>query len=67
MKQLVINNVIAEPDSDFLASRAREQAVHIRSIYRRFGHLKIVEVPLFPHEIRGLERIEEVERALFRQ
>jgi arsenite-transporting ATPase len=66
VKRLVINNVIAAPDSGFLASRAREQADHIRFIHEKFGHLKLVEVPMFPHEIMGLERVREVERVLFR-
>jgi len=66
VKQLVINNVIGAPDSRFFASKAREQANYIRFIHERFEHLKILEVPMFPYEIRGLGRIREVERVLFR-
>jgi arsenite-transporting ATPase len=63
--RLVVNNVVRSPDSDFLASKAREQAGHLGFIHDRFSSLEVVEVPMFPHEIRGVERIREVERVLF--
>jgi arsenite-transporting ATPase len=66
VKQLVVNNVITEPDSDFLATKAREQEKYIKFMHEKFAELKMVEVPMFPHEIRGIDRIREVERALFR-
>jgi arsenite-transporting ATPase len=66
VKQLVVNNVIGESNSDFLVAKAREQTSHIRHIHERFARVRIVEVPMFPHEISGVQRLKEVERVLFR-
>lgn len=66
VKRLVINNVVSSRDSVFLETKAREQAEYIRFIRTMFDQLSIVEVPLFPHEIRGLGRVGEFEQALFR-
>ena len=64
--QLVINNVIKEVgSSNFLQSKADQQKEHLEHLYHRFQGIKIVEVPLFPHEIKGIDRLREVERSLF--
>lgn len=65
--QLIINNVVKAPDSDFLATKAREQAKYIKFLHERYGNLKITELPLFPHELVGLELLKEAEGILFRQ
>ena len=34
-------------------------------IYKHYANLKIVELPLFPQEVKGLARLREVARILF--
>jgi len=64
--QLVINNVIKEVgDSSFLRAKAEQQKEYIEFLYRRYQGMRIVEVPLFPHEIKGIDRLGEVEKSLF--
>ena len=64
--QLVINNVIKEAgDSGFLQAKADQQKEYIELLYRKYQRMRIVEVPLFPHEIKGIDRLREVERSLF--
>jgi arsenite-transporting ATPase len=63
--QLVINNVVKAPDSDFLATKARGQEEYIRHLRERFSRLRIVELPLFPNEVKGLDRLEPVALILF--
>jgi arsenite-transporting ATPase len=64
--QLVINNVIKEiGGSSFLQARADQQRGYIERLYRQYSGMKIVEVPLFPHEIKGLERLRKVGEYLF--
>ena len=64
--QLVINNVIKEVgDSSFLQAKAAQQKEYIELLYHRYQELRIVEVPLFPHEIKGIDRLREVEKSLF--
>jgi arsenite-transporting ATPase len=65
VRQLVVNNVIKADGSDFLALKAGEQRSYLESIYERYSDLPIVEIPMFPHEIKGLSRLEEVARVLF--
>jgi len=64
--QLVINNVIKEVgDSGFLQAKADQQKAYIDQLYRRYSEMKIVELPLFPHEIKGLDQLRLVEECLF--
>jgi arsenite-transporting ATPase len=65
-EQLVINNVIKEAGtSSFLQSKADQQKEYIDLLHRQYKAMRIVEVPLFPHEIKGIDRLKEVERSLF--
>lgn len=64
--ELVINNVIKEiGGSSFLQARADQQRGYIERLYQKYAGIRIVEVPLFPHEIKGLERLRKVEEYLF--
>jgi arsenite-transporting ATPase len=64
--QLVINNVIKEiGGSSFLQARADQQRGYIERLYQKYAGIRIVEVPMFPHEIKGLERLRKVGEYLF--
>jgi arsenite-transporting ATPase len=64
--QLVINNVIKEiGGSSFLQERADQQRGYIERLYRQYSQMKIVEVPLFSQEVKGLERLRKVGEYLF--
>lgn len=65
VKQLVVNNVIRAKDSDFMVLKAGEQGRYLEAIYDRYSDLPIVEIPMFPYEVKGLSRLEEVSRVLF--
>jgi len=65
VKQLVINNVIRARDSEFLVLKARQQDRYLEAIYGRYSGLPIVEIPMFPYEVKGLSRLEEVSGILF--
>jgi len=66
--QLVINNVIRDVGgSDFLKARAEQQQTYIELLHRSYSAIGIVEVPLFPHEIKGVDRLRKVELSLFGQ
>ncbi|MBA7660161.1 hypothetical protein ES703_68160 [subsurface metagenome] len=65
VQQLIINNVVKAPDSDFLKTKAGQQQAYLKHIYDRYSHLKIVELPMFPYELKGLERLREVGEILF--
>ena len=65
VKQLIVNNVVNAPDSNFLKTRAQEQSKYLNYIHQRFGYVKITELPMFPHELKGFERLKEAGDALF--
>ncbi len=65
-EQLTINNVIKEiGNSTFLKSKADQQKQYLELLYGKYSHLQIVEIPLFPHEIKGVDRLRLVETQLF--
>jgi anion-transporting ArsA/GET3 family ATPase len=65
-EQLTINNVIKEiGNSTFLKSKADQQKQYLELLYGKYSHLQIVEIPLFPHEIKGVDRLCLVEKYLF--
>ena len=65
VEQLIINNVIKTIDSEFLVAKAGQQRKYIEMIHDRFCHLKIVELPMSPYEIKGLARLKWIETNLF--
>ena len=65
VQQLIINNVVKEKSSDFLLTKAKQQKNYLDVIYQRYSDLQIVELPMFPYELKGLDRLREVEKILF--
>lgn len=65
VQQLIINNVVKEADSDFLLTKARQQENYLETIYSKYSHLEVVELPMFPYEIKGVGRLREIEKILF--
>lgn len=60
VEDLIVNNVITTADSPFLAQKAAQQQEHLRQLRQRYCQLPITEIPLFPQEIRGVERLRQV-------
>lgn len=65
IEQIIINNVVEEPDSAFLRIKREQQQGYIQLLHDRFDSIEMVEVPLFSQEIKGVERLREVEKSLF--
>ncbi len=65
VKQLIVNNVIKADSSEFLKMKAAQQRKYLDMIYQRYGHLNIIELPMRPYEIKGVERLKEVATNLF--
>ncbi len=66
VRHLIINNVVKARDSDFLLTRARQQQGYLEHIHETYADMKIVEIPMFPYELKGLERLREVGKVLFK-
>jgi arsenite-transporting ATPase len=64
ISRLIVNNVVGVTDSPFLAQKRRQQQEYLEQLRERHGDVPIVEIPLFPQEIRGVERLQTVGRLL---
>jgi arsenite-transporting ATPase len=59
-KQIIINNVMASDGCEFCKKRKAGQLPYLQTINDTFSGLNRVEVPMFPHEIKGLEALKEL-------
>jgi arsenite-transporting ATPase len=64
VKRIIVNNVVSEPDSEFLRIKAEQQQVYLRHIHTEYNHLDILELPMFPQEVRGPQKLEEFYKIL---
>jgi arsenite-transporting ATPase len=65
VRQLIVNEVVVSPDSDFLNRKSKQQQKYRQFLHKSYGTMKISEVPLFPQEVKGLPRLNEVCSVLF--
>lgn len=61
---LIINNVVKSNGSEFLHLKSEQQRPYIEKIRSNFPKIAIIEIPFYPFEIKGLERLEELARRL---
>ncbi len=65
VQQLIINNVIKADNSEFLKAKANQQKKYLDHIHTRYAEIPMIEVPMFPYELKGWDRLKEVEKILF--
>ena len=66
IRYILVNNVIQNPDSDFNRQRMEMQRPYIQMLRDEYGDdREIIEVPLFPYEIKGVQRLRELEQVLY--
>ena len=64
VKQMIINNVVKTQDSDFWQSKAGQQRHYLDALHDKYSDLPITELPLFPYELKGMSRLQEVAKIL---
>jgi arsenite-transporting ATPase len=62
---LIINNLIRDRNSPFLEERAEQQKKYVKLLKKRYACINITELPMLAHEIKGLERLDEMATFLF--
>ncbi len=67
IQRLVINNVITDTSSEFLFAKASQQKGYIDILHNKYPNIEMVELPMFPHEIKGVYRLREIQAGLFNQ
>jgi len=66
VNHLIVNYVIQEADCDFHRIRKEMQQGYIRMLESEYSsRINLIQTPLFPHEIKGVERIKRVSELLF--
>ncbi len=66
IRHMIVNNVVQEADSDFLRRRQAMQRPYLDLLAEEYGaEMSISRLPLFADEIKGVERLEVVEKRLF--
>jgi arsenite-transporting ATPase len=58
--RIIINNVVQSDDSEFLRTRALRQRQYLKHLYEKYSDLKIIELPMFPQEVKGVDKLREV-------
>ncbi len=67
VNHLIVNYIIEQADCDFHAARREMQQNYIRILEDQYAsRINLVKTPLFPHEIKGVERIQKISEILFR-
>jgi arsenite-transporting ATPase len=61
---IIINKVVPRNDCSFCRSRRKEQQKYIKELSKSLPEYEIIQVPLFPHEIKGLS-LEKYAEALY--
>ena len=67
VKRIIINNVAKDDESTFMSTKRIQQQEYLRRIYKSYSNMEIVELPMFPYEIKGLIRLREIEYLLFNE
>jgi arsenite-transporting ATPase len=66
VNHLIINHVIQNADCEFHRIRKEMQQYYINILRDEYSHrIKLIQVPLSPYEIKGVERIKRVSDTLF--
>jgi arsenite-transporting ATPase len=66
IQHLIVNNVIVQNDSEFLRQRQRMQRPYLDLLAHEYGQtMNITQIPLFADEIKGTDRLQELEKRLF--
>lgn len=66
-KHIVVNMIIPSTDCHFCSIKSGEQTGYVNELLEKVGHngFNITRVPLFPHQIRGLESLTKISEIMF--
>ncbi len=67
VNHLIVNYVIQKADCEFHKIRSEMQQNYIKILKDQYSHrIKLIETPLFPQEIKGVEKIKRISEILFK-
>ena len=66
VRHMIINNLVVSADCDFHRQRMEMQRPYLELLKNEYGgRMTLTTLPLLSHEVRGIERLKEVEEILF--
>jgi arsenite-transporting ATPase len=66
INHMIINHVVKDPDCIFHHKRMEIQKKYLEFLEKKYSdHLRMVQIPEYPYEIKGIERLEEIGQILF--
>ena len=66
--QLIINRLApANYDCDYCASKAQAERRVLQDFQKELPDIRFVKIPLFPDEVRGIDKLEDFTKVLFRE
>ncbi len=67
VNHLIVNYVIQNADCEFHKMRSEMQQNYIKILKDQYSQrITLIETPLFPHEIKGVEKIKRISEILFK-
>lgn len=67
VNHLIVNYVIEEADCNFHKMRKEMQQNYIKILNDQYSHrIRLIGLPLLPHEIKGVDRINKISEILFK-
>ncbi len=67
VRSVILNRLVDSRPCPFCQAREKDQAPYRREIEEKFARYSLVTMPLFPHEIRGLQDLTTFAELLFDQ
>lgn len=65
VRRIIVNSVIMQPDGEFMRRRMEMQQPYLQMLAAEYGEQSLVHLPLLPYEVKGIEKLKEVEALLF--
>lgn len=66
VRQIIINGFVPpNPRCPYCSAKRMSQGKHFGDVCKKFPDLKAVGMPLFPHEMRGIDDLKEFAQALY--
>ena len=62
---IVVNNMVPKNSCSFCSARRKMQEKNIATIKKTFSSLKVRQLPLFPHEVGGIQQLEKIGALLY--
>jgi arsenite-transporting ATPase len=66
VRYLIVNHVIQNADCSFHRAKQRMQRTYLETLQKQYGQrIRLIHIPESPTEIKGIDRIREIEETLF--